>query len=351
MKSRLLLAAVLLAVTVPARAIKLQLGDDKVRKGDFTVEKGQTFDGDVAAEGAVTVKGVVTGDCAAFGGPLVIEGECRGEAASFGGPVRLTGRVGGDVASFGGPVDFSGVAGGDVSLFGGDLTVRSSGTIEGEVSIFGGQLKQEPGATIKGELHNFSSPMIGAMVPGVALAAMRADRGAKQGRAPRKALISGFLLGLCLLPFLAALFFPAQVETIAAAASADFWRALGIGLLVEMAIVPGTLALAVSVIGIPFIPVAYAALTAAVVMGTGAFFLLMARRACLNLEKPVPSTIKAVGYAGAATAAISILGGLLPVVGGILGLALFLTLCCGTTLGLGAVWITRLGTRPAAPAA
>lgn len=351
MKSRLLLAAVLLAATVPARALNLRLGDDKVRKGDFTVEKGRTFEGDVAAEGAVTVLGVVTGDCAAFGGPLVVEGECRGEAASFGGPVRVSGRVGGDLASFGGAVDLSGSAGGDVSSFGGDLILRSSSAIEGEVSVFGGQLKQEPGATVKGELHNFSSPMIGAMVPGVALAAMRADRGAKRGPAPRKALISGFLLGLCLLPFLATLFFPAQVETVAAAAAADFWRALGVGLLVEMAIVPGTLALAVSVIGIPFIPVAYAALTAAVVMGTGAFFLLMARRACLNLEKPVPSTIKAVGWAGAATAAISILGGLLPVVGGVLGLALFLTLCCGTTLGLGAAWLTRLGTRPAAPAA
>lgn len=348
MKSRLLPAAVLfLAVAVPARALKMSLGDDKVRKGDCTVEKGETVEGDVAAEGAVTVKGVVTGDCAAFGGPLTVEGECRGEAASFGGPVRVAGRVGGDLASFGGAVDLTGSAGGDVSSFGGDLTLRSSSTIEGEVSVFGGRFKQEPGATIKGELHNYSSPLIGAIVPGVALASMKADRHGKRGRAPRKALISGFLLGLCLLPFLATLFFPSQVETIAAAASGDFWRALGIGLLVEMAVVPGTLALAVSVIGIPFIPVAYAALTAAVVMGTGAFFLLMARRACLNLGQPAPSTIKAVGCAGAAAAAISIAGGLLPVVGGILGLALFLTLCCGTTLGLGAVWLTRLGTRPA----
>ena len=350
MKTGLLLTAVLvLAAIVPARALKLSLGGDdgNVRKGDYTVEKGETVDGDVAAEGAVTVKGVVSGDCSAFGGPLVIEGECRGEGSSFGGPVRVSGRVGGDLSSFGGPVELSGSAGGDVSSFGGDLILRSSSTIEGEVSAFGGRLEREPGATIKGEVHNYSSPLIGAMVPGVALASMKADRHAKRGRAPRKALISGFLLGLCLLPFLATLFFPSQVETIAAAASADFWRALGIGLLVEMAVVPGTLALAVSVIGIPFIPVAYAALTAAVVMGTGAFFLLMARRACLNLEIPAPSTIKAVGLAGAATAAISIAGGLLPVVGGILGLALFLTLCCGTTLGLGAVWLTRLGTRPA----
>lgn len=126
----------------------------------------------------------------------------------------------------------------------------------------------------------------------------------------------------------------------------DVAAALGIGLLIEMAIVPATVALAVSVIGIPFIPVAYAALAASFILGMGAFFLLMARRVCLNLGKPEPSTIKAVGLAGGATAAISIAGGLLPVIGGVLGLALFLTLCCGMTLGLGAVWITRFGTRP-----
>ena len=221
--------------------------------------------------------------------------------------------------------------------------MRSSGTIARGVSVFGGQLKQETGAKIGGEVHNFNSPMMGAMVPGIALAAMRADRGARHER-PRKALISGFLVGLCLLPFLLALFFPANVEAVAAAASADFWRALGIGLLIEMAIAPATLALTISVIGIPFIPVALAAIAASFIMGMGAFFLIMTRRVCQNLEKPVPSTIKAVGLAGAATAALSILGGLLPVVGGVLGLALFLTLCCGMTLGLGAVWLTRLGT-------
>jgi cytoskeletal protein CcmA (bactofilin family) len=346
MNYRLLLAALLLAATAPAHALKIEIGDDKVRKGDYTVEKGQTFEGDLAAKGAVTVKGVVTGDCAAFGGPLVIEGECRGESASFGGPVRVSGKVDGDLSSFGGPVDLSGVAGGEVSLFGGNLTVRSSATIGGGVSIFGGQLIQENGAKIRGEVHNFNSKILGTVGQGLSQAVIQADRGARYSGAPRKALISGFLVGLCLLPFLLTLFFPAQVEAVAAAASADFWRALGIGLLIEMAIVPATIALAVSVIGIPFIPVAYGALAAAFIMGLGAFFLLMARRVCLNHGKAAPATINAVGYAGAATAGISIAGGLIPIVGGILGLALFLTLCCGMTLGLGAAWLTRFGTRP-----
>lgn len=347
MTPRLVLPAVLLlSLAVPSRAIRIQIGDDKVRKGDYTVEKGATFEGDLAAKGAVTVKGVVTGDCAAFGGPLVVEGECRGEAASFGGPVTVSGKVGRDVSSFGGPVEVSGSAGGEVALFGGDLTLKPTATVAGGVSIFGGQLVQEKGSKIKGEVHNFNSRLIGAMVPDLALAAMRADRGVRQERPERKALISGFLVALCLLPFLLALFLPAQIEAVAAAASADFWRALGIGLLVLMAVVPATLALVVSIIGIPFIPVAHAALAAALVLGMGAFFLLMARRVCANLGKPAPATIAAVGWAGAATAGISIVGGLLPVVGGVVGLALFLTLCCGMTLGLGAVWLTRFGTRP-----
>lgn len=347
MNSRLMIAAVLLTMTLPSHALKISSEDSRVRKGDYTVEKGQTFEGDIATKGTLTVKGVVTGDCAAFGGPMIVEGECRGEAASFGGPMRIGGKVGGDLSSYGGPVDLSGAAGGEVSLFGGDLTLRSSATVHGDVSIFGGQLHQENGAKIQGEVHNFSSPLAGSVGRGISQAVLRGERGVRYEGAPKEALISGFLASLCLLPFLLTLFFPKQVETVAAAASADFWRALGTGLLIEMAIAPASLALVVSVIGIPFIPVAYAALAAAFIMGLGAFFLLMARRVCLNHGKPVPSTISAVGYAGAATAAISIAGGLIPIVGGILGLALFLTLCCGMTLGLGAIWLTRFGTRPA----
>jgi len=345
MNRRFLLLAVLLSAAAPARALSLGSEDPSVHKGDYTVEKGKTHEGDLAAKGTVTVKGVVTGDCTAYGGPLVIEGECRGEAASFGGPARVSGKVGGDLASYGGPVDMSGTAKGDISLFGGSLALRSSATVEGDVSIFGGTLEQESGSRIRGEIHNFSSSLAGSVGRGISEAVTRGERGRRYEGAPKKAAISGFLLSLCLLPFLLTLFFPKQVETVAAAASADFWRALGYGLLVEMAIVPATLALAVSVIGLPFIPVAYAALAAAFIMGMGAFFLLMSRRACLNLGKPEPTTIKAVGLAGAATAAISIAGGLLPVIGGILGLALFLTLCCGMSLGLGAVWLTRFGTR------
>lgn len=328
--NRLPLAVLLLAAALPSRAMKFKASDgDNVRQGDYVVEKGRTVEGDVAATGTVQIKGVVTGDCAAFGGPLIVEGECRGDAASFGGPVEVSGKVGGEAA-----------------LFGGDLTLKPTAVVGGGVSIFGGKLKQENGSQIKGEIHNFGSKIIGSMVPNLALAAIRVERD-EEPRKPRKALLGGFMVALCLLPFLLTLFVPRHVEAVAAAAASDFWRALGHGLLIEMAVVPATLALVVSILGIPFVPVAHAALAASFIMGMAAFFLLMARRACANLGKPEPATIAAVGYAGLATAGLSILGGLIPVVGGVVGLALFLTLCCGATLGLGAVWLTKMGTKPA----
>jgi len=346
-KIRVLLAAACLPLfAAPAFALRVKIDDKKLPEGDLVVEKGETRSGDAAAKGAVTVKGVVTGDCAAFGGPLVVEGECRGEAASFGGPVTVSGRVAGDLASFGGPVEVSGRADGDVASFGGDLTLRSSATVAGGVTVVGGKLIQQPGATIKGEVHSFDSRFLSALGPGLAQAVRRAERRHQEDEGPGRVLIPGFLIGLCVLPCLLVLFVPAQVEAVAAVVAADFWRAAGTGLLIAMGILPGLVAMAVSILGIPFIPVALAVLAGALVTGLSAFFLLLSRRAHRNLGKEEPSTIRAVVSCAAGVAAIAILGGILPGIGGLLRLALFLTLCGGATLGLGAVWLTRFGTKP-----
>jgi hypothetical protein len=347
---RLAIAAFLLAAALPARAIHIKIDKDDVPAGDVVVEKGQTHEGDLAAKGSVTVRGVVTGDCAAFGGALVVEGECRGEAASFGGPITLSGRVDRDVASFGGPVVISGTADREVAVFGGDLTVTSSGTVSRGVTVVGGRLNQETGAVIKGEIHNLDSRFLGSLVPGIAQAVSRAERRSHdrdEDEGPKR-LVPVAPVALCLLTLVLALFLPAQVETVAAAAAADFWRSLGIGLLIAMGFVPALVAMAVSVLAIPFIPVALAALGAALVVATAAFYLLLGRRASRNLSRPEPGTIKAVAATGAGVAVVFLAAGLIPGLGGLLRLALFLTMCGGVTLGLGAVWTTRFGTRPAA---
>lgn len=342
----LTLSAGLLALSLPALALRIKANDRDVQPGDVVVEKGETRSGDVAAKGSVTVRGTVTGDCAAFGGPLVVEGECRGEAASFGGAVRVPGRVRGDLASFGGPVDVSGQADGDVAVFGGDLTLRSSATVAGGVTVVGGRLSQEPGASIKGEVHDMDSRFLGALAPDIARAVTRAERRTEKHEHADRAVFPAFALALGLLTALLALFVPAQVENVAAAAAADFWRALGIGVLCAMGVMPGLVAMAVSVLGIPFIPVALAALAAALVLGTSAFYLLLSRRAFRNLGKPEPKTIPAVAWSAAGAFAILLATGFIPGLGDLLRLACFLTLLGGATLGLGGVWLTRYGTRP-----
>lgn len=346
----LVLAAALAPLAVPSLALHVTIDDKKVPEGDLVVPAGETRSGDAAAKGAVTVAGTVTGDCAAFGGPLTVSGECRGEAASFGGPVAVSGRVGGDIASFGGPVSISGRADGDVASFGGDLTLGSSATVVGGVTVIGGRLIQAPGSAIKGEVHSFDSRFLSALGPGLAQAVRRAEheRGDRD-EGPHKVLIPGFLVGLCVLPALLVLFLPAQIEAVAAAAAAEFWRVAGHGLLIAMAILPTLVMMAVSVLGIPFIPVALAVLSAALITGLAAFFLLLSRRVCRNLGRPEPATIAAVAYGGAGLAVAAVVGGILPGIGGLLRLALFLTMCGGATLGLGAVWLTRFGTRPAPP--
>lgn len=346
---RLTFAAFLLAAALPARALHIKIDKDDVPEGDAVVEKGQTHEGDLASKGTVTVRGVVTGDCAAFGGPLIVEGECRGEAASFGGPLTISGRVDRDVASFGGDVDISGTADREVAVFGGDLTVRSSGTVSRGVTVVGGRLNQETGAVIKGEIHNLDSRFLGSLVPSFAKAVSQAERRSERHdeEGPRR-LIPAAPVALCLLTIVLVLFFPVQVETVAAAAAADFWRSLGIGLLIAMGFAPALVAMAVSVLAIPFIPVALAGLGAALVVATAAFYLLLARRACANLSRPEPSTLKSVAAAGVGVAAVFLAAGLIPGIGGLVRLALFLTMCGGVTLGMGAVWTTRYGTRPAA---
>lgn len=345
----LFLAACLLAPALSARAINIKINKDDVPEGDVVVEKGQTHEGDLAAKGTVTVRGVVTGDCAAFGGALIVEGECRGEAASFGGPVKVTGRVGRDLASFGGGADISGHADREVAVFGGNLDLRSSAAVGGGVTVVGGHLNQETGAVVKGEVHNLDSRFLGALVPGIADAVTKAERHSNRHHddGGPGALIPAVPIALGLMAVLLALFLPKQVEGVAAAASADVWRCVGIGLLIAMCFAPGLVAMAISVLAIPFIPVALAGLGGALIVAAASFYLLLARRACRNLGKEEPGTFKAVGAAAASVAAVFLLAGLLPGIGGILRLALFLTMLGGLVLGLGGVWVTRFGTRPA----
>src|SRR5215216_6574162 len=96
---------------------------------DYTLESGETFDGDLVV----------------FGGNVVIE-----EDAS----------LDGNLVVIGGTIKSNGETKGDVVVVGGQVSLEESALVTGDVVTIGGQLQQAEGAKIEGEVVNNVAPDI-----------------------------------------------------------------------------------------------------------------------------------------------------------------------------------------------
>lgn len=96
---------------------------------DYTLENGETFDGDLVV----------------FGGNVVI-----GEDAS----------LEGNLVVIGGTIKSNGETKGDVVVVGGQVSLEESALVTGDVVTIGGQLQQAEGAKIEGEVVNNVAPDI-----------------------------------------------------------------------------------------------------------------------------------------------------------------------------------------------
>ncbi len=76
-----------------------------------------------------------------FGSAVVVEdGEVVcGSLTSFGGTTVIRGKVDGDVVAFGGSVLIDGKVEGDVTLYGGNLTLQNDAHVNGDIHVCGGQ--------------------------------------------------------------------------------------------------------------------------------------------------------------------------------------------------------------------
>ena len=144
--------------------------DDDLYVGAGTVSIGGTIEGDATiAGGTVTVTGTVNGSLNVGGGSVDVLGEVTGAVRVSGGTVRIAGSVGRDVVVFGGSVTIEPDAevGGDVAggvgtltvggTIGGDVlagarTLRVAGTIEGGIDAAVGDLIIEGDASVGGNV-------------------------------------------------------------------------------------------------------------------------------------------------------------------------------------------------------
>lgn len=353
---KILIAPVLmasLAIAFPAdssQAAYRQKSGDSISHSPVVVAKDVSFTRDIVTDKELTVDGHVRGDCTSLGGPVTVRGEVDGEVNSMGGPVQISGKVNGDVSSFGGPVEISGQVTGDVSSLGGDLVLKGSATVEGSISVVGGQLIKESGVTLKGDVDETDLRALRKIVPGVFRHQRNID-----WKAPA---LAGGIVGLGLLMLgsllvtslivlvLPALLFPKNVELAAKAIEDNFWMSAGIGTLVVICTIPALFCMLISLLGIPLIPLALLLFFCAALLGLSAFCVVLSDRAHERIKRAPPATLLGKVFAGyVIIAGLFLLAKILPIVGGILGLAGLIILTLGMALGLGAAFTTRLGTQ------
>jgi hypothetical protein len=134
------LLLMLLATTMVLAQEELLGG--KLRTGDtVTVPADEMVDGDLyLLAGTVTMDGTVDGDLMALGGQVQVNGTVTGDVLAAGGTVAVAGTVAGDVRTAGGQVTLSGAVGEDAVATGGQTTIPSGASVGGDLIVSGGQV-------------------------------------------------------------------------------------------------------------------------------------------------------------------------------------------------------------------
>ncbi len=341
-----LLVLVLLAfAATPVFAQGVNGGDHFCFGGDTVVQSGETANGVVVFGCNVRVlKGAsVNRDVVSFGGNVVIEDGARvgGGLVAFGGNVVIEdgARVGRDVVAFGGVVQISGEVSRNVTSFGGPVTLDSTAKVGREVISFGGPVRQEPGAEVRGRVvqgqrFSFSGLRIvnwtdfwnpftfggGGFLTAIGLGFLRS-------------LIAA--IALAALGALTVVFLPSQTHQVSQVAETSPAPSLGVGCLTLLAAPTLITLLVILVCTIPVAVVLVFALVIGWLFGLIALGQLVGERLlqAFKAKEILPVVAVIVGVL------VLTLLGAVPFIGWIITLAVAL-------LGIGAVVLTRFGTRP-----
>ncbi|MEW5957387.1 MAG: polymer-forming cytoskeletal protein [Chloroflexota bacterium] len=326
-----------LVLAVPAFAQEPDRGSQVVFGRDFTLAEGETISGDVAV---------------------------------FGGKVELAegSQIDGSLAAIGGNVKIDGTVNGDVAALGGDITLGDSATVNGDIALLGGKADIAEGAKLTGDVVNLTEGKFdGHFGDGFTVPVPPAPEAPPIPQPPQSEF-SGFafgalsflkdlawniavIIGLAALSWLVATFMPEQMKLVGDTVAESAPLSFGIGLL--------TMAVSI-VVGIPlliticlaFIPLlAYILIGIAMLFGWIAIGQLLGDRLMAAIGQTYPnfalSTVVGVVVLTIVTKMpvvswIPCLGFILGFLGGLAGIILSLT-------GLGAVLLTRFGSRPYPP--
>lgn len=294
-------AAGLLAVVVPTPPITppVAAGSVSFFGGDYTIPANETRHGDVTVYGgSVDVQGTITHDLRVFGGDVTIEGS---------------------VAH-------------DVVIFGGSVHLGAQAEVGHDVVVLGGSLDRDPGARVGHDVvqGGFSTDLVSGMLP--ALPPLPSLTGLDT------TLRIGLSAGLVLLALLLHLLFPRQTAAVREALDERPFATLGLGCLTAVAGLLLAALLAVTVILLPLSLAIGVAMTAGWLLGLAGLIALVGERLTAMLHfriNPIPTLL-----IGGVLVAVLVN---VPYFGIVFGLLV-------GSMAVGAVVLTRFGTRPHPPA-
>ena len=282
---------------------------DLIQRGDLVVREGESVNSAVV-----------------YGGHLTIDGETEGDAVAIGGTVTVNGHVQGDTVAIGGGVHLGphAVVGGDVSAIGGEIT-------------------KEEGAEIGGNQVNVGGPLIGQhWVRQIAKDVARRGGPSVRDSDPdnfsyhARGGFWNFLLNFAILfglGFLFLIFAPNRMKQIESELKTDPLKCGLTGLVGMLAMVPLSVLLIITLIGIPFVIVLWLLAGLGVAMGIAAIANEIGTRLPWFKLRKTQAGVLALGLL------ILLLVGRVPVIGPI-------ALCLVALLAFGAIIRTRFGQRP-----
>jgi hypothetical protein len=302
-----LVCALLLLAAVPAVFAQSPDGDRLVVGQNFGLAAGDRIDGNLAVIGADAefgVESIVNGDVAVLGGDL---------------------RVGGTVT-------------GDVVVFGGSVTLEESAVVRGSVAGIGSSVNREPGATVDGDLFDTKSlPLPDRFIPPVA-PQVRSAPDLPQRLQPWSFIwwpiqAFGWSLFMAMAAALAMLIAPRNVGRVANAVALQPLMSFIVGLFaLSVAALAGLVLLICCCLGLfiwiaSLIAMFVGWIAVGLWVGQSLLYLFRVRTAASFVEAAIGVFL------------ITFLSRLPFCLGGLIGLSI-------AALGLGAVVLTRFGTKP-----
>jgi hypothetical protein len=229
----------------------------------------------------------------------------------------IRGEVNGDVVSFGGSVLIDGIVDGDVILYGGKLTLQDAAHINGDIHVCGGQWIQGTDSQLHGSVFDCTKS-VSLLLPG--------DGG--------PGFHFWFTLAWVALAMLLTTLLPEHVMLVRTTVKSKMRRSLVLGLL-SIFLAPAVLAVLFAlIVAIPLAIIVAVGLIAAWALGTVAVSWLIGEY-IMSTVAPHQNTRPLQVIVGSVVLALA---GSLPYVGW------FISIGAGL-LGLGAVFLSRFGTR------